>query len=82
MLNAINTKILLAILASLVGIGALLTAMRSSQQKALAAQQQLQQQAEAQRQHDEDFRKAVEAQKRKSHAYAGHESKTWQNYLP
>jgi Flp pilus assembly protein TadG len=89
MLKAINTKLLLAILAALTAIGGALTYQRHEAAKAAAAAakaaailQQQQKEAEDQRQRDEAFRQRVEADKEKHNSAAAHEGKTWQKYIP
>jgi hypothetical protein len=89
MLKAINTKILLAILAALTAIGGALTYQRHEAAKAAAAVakaaailQQQQKDVEDQRQRDEAFRQRVEADKKKHNSAAAHEGKTWQKYIP
>jgi hypothetical protein len=82
MLKAANMKLLMVILAALVALSAVLFKIeRHTSQEAKAAQQQLHNQEQI-RKDDEDFRKQVEALKKKSHAYAGNESKTWKSYTP
>ncbi len=82
MLNAVNTKILVLILAALAALGAVLFKIEqhTAEQAAIARQQQAQQ--EQIRKDDEAFRKDVEARKKKSHAFAGNESSTWQRSNP
>ena len=75
MLKAINTKLLIAILAALSVISAAL--FRIEQQRA----EQARREAEIRKQ-AEDFRNQVEALKKKSHAYAGNEGNTWKKYQP
>ena len=89
MLKAINTKLLLAILAALVAIGGALTFQRHEAAKAAAAAaktaailQQQQKEAEERKTEDEAFRHRVEADKRKHNSAAAHEGKTWQKYIP
>ena len=89
MLRAINTKLLLAILATLVAIGGALTFQRHEAAKAAAAAaktaailQQQQKEAEERKTEDEAFRQRVEADKRKHNSAAAHEGKTWQKYIP
>ncbi len=89
MLNAINTKLLIAILAALTAIGALLVRNHNVNEKAAAdaakAAAILQQQQKAtddQKKQDAEFWKKVEADKKKSHAYNGGGSKTWKSYVP
>jgi Flp pilus assembly protein TadG len=89
MLNAINTKILLAILAALTVIGSALVYQRRQSAEAAAAAakaaailQQQQKEAEAQKERDEAFRKRVEQNKARHNSAAAHEGKTWDTYLP
>ncbi len=84
MLKAINTKILLAILAALTAIGGTLTYQRHEAAKAAAAAAKAaailqQQQKEAE---DEAFRQRVEADKKMHGSAAAHEGKTWQKCIP
>ena len=88
MLKAINTKILLGILAALTAIGGLLVHQDHlrEQQAADAARvrailEQQQKEAEAQKKHNEKFMKDVE-EKKKHAKYAGNGSKVWQTYVP
>jgi uncharacterized protein YxeA len=73
MLNALNTKILLAILAVLLAIAGAVTFHRHEAVRAaeLHEQQQYQQ-----------LRQQVENDKRAHNSSAAHEGKTWQKYLP
>jgi hypothetical protein len=73
MLKVVNTKLLIAILAALCLISAAL--FRIERQHA----EQVRREAEIRKQ-DEEFRADVEAKKKKSHAYAGDEGKTWKKY--
>ncbi|MBB6144102.1 Flp pilus assembly protein TadG [Silvibacterium bohemicum] len=89
MLKAINTKILLAILAALTAIGGALTYQRHEAAKAAAAAakaaailQQQQKEAEDRKAEDEAFRQRVEAAKEKHNSAAANEGKTWQKYIP
>ena len=89
MLNAINTKILLAILAALTAIGGTVAYQRREAEKAAAAAQKaaeiLQQQqrdAEDQKKRDEAFRQQVERDRKQHNSAAGREGKTWKSYLP
>ena len=89
MLKAINTKLLLAILAALVAIGGALTFQRHEAVKAAAAAakaaailQQQQKEAEGRKAEYEAFRQRVEADKKKHNFAAAHEGKTWQTYIP
>ena len=87
--KAINTKILLAILATLVAIGSALTYQRHEAAKAAAAAakgaailQEQQKEAEERKVQDEAFRERVEADKKKHNSGAAKEGKTWQKYIP
>ena len=89
MLNAINTKILLAILAALTVIGSAVTYQRRESVKVAAAAaqavailKQQQKEAEEQKQRDEAFRKQVEQNKARHNSAAAHEGRTWKTYLP
>ena len=82
MLTAINTKILLAILAALLAIGGALAYQRHEIAKAAAILQQQQKQAELQRERDEAFRQQVERDKKRHSSAAANEGKTWQKYIP
>ena len=89
MFNAINTKLVIAILAVLTAIGSAVAYQRHESAKAAAAAaraaailQQQQRQAEEQREHDEAFRKQVEQNKARHNSAAAHEDKTWKTYLP
>lgn len=75
MQNAINTKLLIAILVALAAISAVLVTIHQSQVRAAIVQQQQQKQ-------EDDFRSQVEALKKKHSSAAGNESKTWQTYIP
>ena len=75
MLKLLNTKLLLAILATLAIIAS--AAIYQSHQATRAAAA-----VERQRQADEAFRKRVEEDKRKHSAAAGNEGKTWKTYIP
>ena len=89
MLKLINTKILLAILATLAAIGGAVAYQRHETEKAAAAAakaaailQQQQRSAEEQRKRDEVFRKQVERSKKGHNSAATNEGKTWQKYIP
>ena len=73
MLNALNTKILLAILAVLLAIAGAVAYRRHEAVRAaeLREQQQYRQ-----------LRQQVEKDKKKHNSSAAHEGKTWQKYLP
>ena len=72
MLQAMQTKILLAVLAALVAIGGAVAYRRHEAAKAAL---------ERQRQY-EPFRQQVEKNKRKHNSAAANEGKTWQKYIP
>lgn len=88
MLNAINTKLLIAILAALTVIGSAVVYQRHESAKAAAAAkaaailQQQQKEAEEQKARDEAFRKQVEQNRARHNSAAAHEGKTWKTYLP
>jgi len=88
MLKAINTKILLAILAALVAIGGLLIHQNHVNEAAAAAAarsaailQQQQKEADAIKKEDEDMRHRVEENKHKSRAWNRGGSST-NGYIP
>ena len=72
MLKAIQTKILLAILAVLLAIAGTLAYRRHETAKAAFERQQ----------EYERFRQQVEQQKKKHSSAAANEGKTWQKYIP
>lgn len=74
MLKAINTKLLLAILAALLTIAGALAYQRHETAKAAAVLQR-------QKQYDA-FQRQVEKDKKKHNSAAANEGKTWQKYLP
>jgi hypothetical protein len=89
MLNLINTKILIAILAALTVIGGAVLYQRDQTEKAAAAAakaaailQQQQKDAEDQKERDEAFRSQVEADKKRHSSAAAQEGKTWKTYIP
>ena len=84
MLKAINTKILIAILAALTAIGSAAIYQSHEAHKAAAILQQQQQQhdAEERKKEDEAFRKKVEQDKKRHNSAAGNEGKTWKSYIP
>ena len=75
MLKALNTKLPIAILAALSVLGA--AVFRIERQRADKARRE----AEV-RKRDEDFRREVEALKKKSHAFPGDQGDTWKKYQP
>ena len=74
MLKAINTKILLAILAALIAIAGALAYQRHE-----AAEGRVLQRQQAIR---ALFRQQVEKDKKKHNSAAANEGKTWQKYIP
>lgn len=82
MLNAINTKLLIAILAALAAIGSAVVYQRHEQAKATAILLQQQREAEEQKARDEAFRKRVEQDRARHNSAAIHEGKTWKTYVP
>ena len=82
MLKAINTKILLAILAALTAIGSAAIYQSHEAHKAAAILQQQQHDAEERSKADEEFRKKVEQDKKRHNSAAGNEGKTWKSYIP
>ena len=82
MLEAINTKILLAILAALTAIGSAVIYQSHEAHKASAILQQQQHNAEERNKEDEAFRKKVEQDKKRHTPAAGNEGKTWKSYIP
>jgi len=89
MLNAINTKLLIAILAALTVISSAVFYQRHESAKtaiaaakAAAILQQQQKDTEDQKIRDEVFRKQVEQNKARHNSVAAHEGKTWKSYLP
>lgn len=72
MLNALNTRVLVAILAVLLAIAGTIAYGRHAAEKAAL---------ERQRQY-QLFRQRVEQDKKKHDSAAANESKTWQKYLP
>jgi len=82
MLKAINTKILLAILAALTAIGSAAIYQTHEAHKTTAILQQQQHDAEERNKEDEAFRKKVEQDKKRHNSAAGNEGKTWKSYIP
>ena len=89
MLAAINTKILLAILAALTVIGGAVLYQRDQTAKAAAAAAKAAEILQLQRddneylkQENDALRKQVEAEKKRHSSAAAHEGKTWKTYLP
>ena len=82
MLKAINTKILLAILAALTAIGSAVIYQSHVAHKAAAILQQQQHDAEERTKADEEFRKKVKQDKKRHNSAAGNEGKTWKSYIP
>jgi len=73
MLNALNTKILLAILAVVLAIGGTVAYHRHEAAKAAELREQQQYQR---------LRQQVEKDKKAHNSSAANEGKTWQKYLP
>ncbi len=89
MLNAINTKLFIAILGALTVIGGAVAYQRGQSEKsavaaakAAAILQQQQKDAEDQKGRDAAFRKRVENERKRHNTSAAHEGKTWKSYLP
>lgn len=89
MLNLLNTKLLIAILAALdvIGSAALYQHHESAMASAAAAKaaailQEQQKEAEQRKARDEAFRKQVAQDRAHQNSAAGHEGKTWKTYLP
>jgi Flp pilus assembly protein TadG len=88
MLNLLNTKLLMAILAALAVIGSAVlyerheSAMAAAAAAKAAAILQQQKEAEEQKARDEAFRKQVEQDRAHHNPAAAHEGKTWKTYLP
>jgi cell division protein FtsL len=82
MLKAINTKILLAILAALTAIGSAVIYQSHEAHKAAAILQQQQHDAEERTKADEEFRKKVGQDKKRHNSAAGNEGKAWKSYIP
>ena len=89
MLTAINTKILLAILAALTVIGGAAIYQRDEAAKTAAATAKAAQLLQLQKddndylkQENEALRKQVEADKKQHGSAAAHEGKTWKTYIP
>ncbi len=89
MLTAINTKILLAILAALAVIGSAVLYQRDQAAKTAAAAANAAQILQLQKddndylkQENEALRKQVEADKKRHSSAAAHEGKTWKTYIP
>lgn len=89
MLKAINTKILISILAALTAIGAALAHQHqvneraaASAAKAAAILQQQQNDADAAKKHDAELWDGVGKQRKKNNANPANSSKTWTSYVP
>ena len=89
MLNAINTKLLLAVLAALTAIGAFLVhehqvserTAAEAKKAALILEQQKAQTEAAQKEND-DLKKTIEREHRKHANDNKNQSKTWRTYVP
>jgi hypothetical protein len=82
MLKAINTKILIAILAALTAIGSAVIYQNHEAHKAATILQRQQRDVEERNKEDEAFRKKVEQDKKRHNSAAGNEGKTWKSYIP
>ena len=90
MLNAINTKILIAILAALTVIGGAVHLStrpggkdsRSRRQGSRNSSATAERRLRSKQERDEAFRKQVEADKKRHNSAAAHEGKTWKTYIP
>ena len=89
MLTAINTRILLAILAALTVIGGAAIYQRDQAAKTATAAAKAAQLLQIQKddneylkQENEALRKQVEADKKQHSSAAAHEGKTWKTYIP
>ena len=82
MLNLINTKLLIAILAVLGIIASAAIYQRHETAKAAAILQQQQRDADKRKQEDEAFRQNLEQDKKRHNSAAGNEGKTWKSYIP
>lgn len=82
MLKAINTKILIAILAALTAIGSVVIYQSHESHKAATILQQQQHDAEERNKEEEAFRKKVEQDKKLHNSASGNEGKTWKSYIP
>lgn len=82
MLKAINTKILLAILAALTAMGSAAIYQSHEAHKAAAILLQQQHDAEERNKEEEVFRKKVEQDKKRHNSAAANEGKTWKSYIP
>ena len=82
MLKLLNTKLLLAILATLAVLASAAIYQRHEVAKATAILVHQQRDAELRRKEDAAFRKKVEEDKRKHNSAAGNEGKTWNTYNP
>ena len=89
MLTAINTKILLAILAALTVIGGAAIYQRDQAAKTAAATAKAAEILQIQKddndylkQENEALRKQVEADKKRHSSAAAHEGNTWKTYIP
>lgn len=82
MLRLVNTKLLIAILATLSLIAGLVYRNYQANAKAAAAAAALVEQQRKQQQEADALRKAVEEKRRKQNNNAGDSSKTWKSYVP
>lgn len=82
MLKIINTKLLIAILATLTVLGALLLHISRTSARSTQILQQQQDDADAVRKHDEETKAFIRQQRQKTSAYPANGSKTLDHYIP
>ena len=82
MLKAINTKLLIAVLAALAALAAVLVHVCNDSAKAARILQQQQDEANAVKKHDAETWDFVRKQRQKQNSNATGGSKTWTTYVP
>ena len=82
MLKLLNTKLLIAILATLAVIASGAIYQKRQAAKAAAILELQQREAERQRKEDEAFREKVNEDKKRHNSAASKEGKTWKSYIP
>ena len=82
MLSAINTKVLIAILAAVTALGSLVAYDHVETVKAAHILKQQQQEAQKERQAAEDYAQKVNEEKRKHNTNPANGSKAWTTYVP
>lgn len=82
MLKAVNTKILLAILAALILIGGLLVHQNHVSEAAAGVLRQQQKEHDDTMKKDAEFEEGVRQRKAKQNNDPANSSKTWQHYVP